>query len=133
MHELRLSIKTLTERVDTVLKTTGEDIAPRSEKSEPTTDPKNFLDTGVVESESSLTSDALEATEPARLEVTSSALDIETRINRVNTAGLIERVATEHGMAKEHARRIIDSALAVLRQPRLAARKSRPTASAASR
>jgi DNA-binding protein HU-beta len=32
----------------------------------------------------------------------------------MNTADLIERVAAEHGVAKEHARRILDSALAAI-------------------
>ena len=32
----------------------------------------------------------------------------------MNTAELIERVATEHGVAKEHARKIIDSAFAAI-------------------
>src|ERR1700737_650091 len=35
VHELRLSIKTLTERVDTLLKATKDDIDHRSEPSEP--------------------------------------------------------------------------------------------------
>jgi DNA-binding protein HU-beta len=32
----------------------------------------------------------------------------------MNTADLIERVATEHGVAKEHARKIIDSVFAAI-------------------
>jgi len=32
----------------------------------------------------------------------------------MNTADLIERVAAEHGVAKDHARKIIDSALAAI-------------------
>ena len=51
----------------------------------------------------------------------------------MNTAELIERVATEHGVAKEHARRIIDSALAVITTAVIGGEEVALTASAASR
>ena len=39
---------------------------------------------------------------------------IQTGGDNVNTGDLIERVAVEHGVAKEHVRRILDSALAAI-------------------
>ena len=36
------------------------------------------------------------------------------KVDHMNTADLIERVATEHGIAKEHVKKVLDSTFAVI-------------------